>query len=113
MPPLPWSILGLFVTAAATLQVTRPHASTTPTELRVHAGTHARKNAIVPASRPQLPAAGQTYELRDDRDGAIPVQIDGNGTGWRRFVAADGPADRSMLEQLWNDFADPPRVTVR
>jgi hypothetical protein len=30
-----------------------------------------------------------------------------------RFVVGDGPANRELLERLWNDYADPPRVTVR
>jgi hypothetical protein len=30
-----------------------------------------------------------------------------------RFVAADGSADAALLDRLWRDFADPPKVTVR
>jgi hypothetical protein len=30
-----------------------------------------------------------------------------------RFVAFDGPPDPAMIERLWKDFADPPRVSVR
>jgi hypothetical protein len=30
-----------------------------------------------------------------------------------RFVATDGPADMALLERLWRDFAEPPKVTVR
>jgi len=29
-----------------------------------------------------------------------------------RFVAFDGPADRGELDRLWNDYANPPKVTV-
>jgi hypothetical protein len=29
-----------------------------------------------------------------------------------RFVAFDGPADRAELDRLWNDYANPPKVTV-
>src|SRR5215813_5661892 len=29
-----------------------------------------------------------------------------------RFVAFDGPADTKELERLWNDYANPPKVTV-
>jgi hypothetical protein len=30
-----------------------------------------------------------------------------------RFVVADGPADATELERLWNDYAHPPKVEVR
>ena len=30
-----------------------------------------------------------------------------------RFVAADGPADKALLERLWLDYARPPAVTVK
>jgi hypothetical protein len=30
-----------------------------------------------------------------------------------RFVAADGAGDAALLDRLWRDFADPPKVTVR
>ena len=30
-----------------------------------------------------------------------------------RFVASDGAADVALLERLWRDYADPPRVTVK
>jgi hypothetical protein len=29
-----------------------------------------------------------------------------------RLVIRDGPADRRLLDRLWRDFAEPPRVTV-
>jgi hypothetical protein len=29
-----------------------------------------------------------------------------------RFVVYDGPADRAELDRLWNDYANPPQVTV-
>jgi hypothetical protein len=29
-----------------------------------------------------------------------------------RFVVADGPADKAEIERLWNDYANPPKVTV-
>ena len=29
-----------------------------------------------------------------------------------RFVVADGPADAKEIERLWNDYANPPRVTL-
>jgi hypothetical protein len=28
-----------------------------------------------------------------------------------RFIVSDGPPDRAELDRLWNDYADPPRVT--
>ena len=30
-----------------------------------------------------------------------------------RIVTSDGPADRALLDRLWNDYARPPAVTVR
>jgi hypothetical protein len=30
-----------------------------------------------------------------------------------RLVASDGPADKALLDRLWNDFATPPAVTVK
>jgi len=30
-----------------------------------------------------------------------------------RFVAADGPADSALLDRLWRDYADPPKVTLK
>jgi hypothetical protein len=30
-----------------------------------------------------------------------------------RFVATDGAPDKALLDRLWNDFATPPKVTVR
>jgi hypothetical protein len=38
------------------------------------------------------------------------------GTPYRtrfRFVASDGPADKVLLDRIWNDFATPPTVVVR
>jgi len=29
-----------------------------------------------------------------------------------RFAVFDGPADRDLIERLWNDYASPPKVTV-
>ena len=29
-----------------------------------------------------------------------------------RFVVSDGPADKAEVERLWNDYANPPKVTV-
>ena len=29
-----------------------------------------------------------------------------------RFIAADGPADKAELDRLWNDYANPPKVTI-
>jgi hypothetical protein len=29
-----------------------------------------------------------------------------------RFVVADGAPDRAELDRLWNDYANPPKVTV-
>jgi len=29
-----------------------------------------------------------------------------------RFIVADGPADQTELDRLWNDYADPPKVEV-
>jgi hypothetical protein len=30
-----------------------------------------------------------------------------------RFAVFDGPADRDLIERLWNDYAHPPKVTVQ
>jgi len=30
-----------------------------------------------------------------------------------RVIAADGPADAKEIERLWNDYANPPKVTVK
>ena len=30
-----------------------------------------------------------------------------------RFVVADGPADKALLERLWQDYAQPPTVTLK
>ena len=29
-----------------------------------------------------------------------------------RFVVSEGPADKAEIERLWNDYANPPKVTV-
>ncbi len=29
-----------------------------------------------------------------------------------RYIVADGPPDRAELDRLWNDYADPPQVTI-
>jgi hypothetical protein len=30
-----------------------------------------------------------------------------------RFVVSDGPADPTLLDRLWHDFATPPAVTLK
>ncbi len=47
------------------------------------------------------------------RLGAWSITVEKPYVANYRFVAADGPADAAMLNRLWNDFADPPKVTVR
>jgi hypothetical protein len=47
------------------------------------------------------------------RLGGWSIAADRPFTARYRFVAADGPADAAMLDRLWRDFADPPRVTVQ
>ena len=29
-----------------------------------------------------------------------------------RYVVSDGPADKVELDRLWNDYANPPHVTI-
>lgn len=47
------------------------------------------------------------------RLGGWSITVEQPFTAKYRFVAADGPADAALLERLWRDFADPPRVTVQ
>jgi hypothetical protein len=44
--------------------------------------------------------------------GRWQIDLDTPYTARYRFVAFDGELDAKELDRLWNDFADPPRVTV-
>jgi hypothetical protein len=34
-------------------------------------------------------------------------------TSQYRYVIADGPADKDLIERLWNDYANPPQVVIK
>ena len=81
-----------------------------PAELLVHAGQHTRLNAIVPVDLPPLEKS-QTYELRDDRGGVFPVQLDRDGYGW--FVLPELPANAERTYRISvRSTTTPPAVTV-
>ncbi|MGH9387521.1 MAG: PmoA family protein [Vicinamibacterales bacterium] len=96
MLPLPKRTLALLcVAAVAAMHVSRPITARAPTELRVHAGKHARQNAIVPVTLPRLESAAQSYELRGEAGQVIPVQIDRDGHGWFVLPSLDAGAERT------------------
>jgi hypothetical protein len=64
-----------------------------PVELRVSAGSHHRRQTIVPVTLPPL-QRDQQYRLSDGKGGSLPVQLDRDGQGWFVLPALDAGAER-------------------
>jgi hypothetical protein len=112
MLPLPHKTAALLLAAAgAAASLMRPITAAAPTELRVHAGKYSRTNTIVPVSLPHLDSAAQSYELRDERGGVIPVQIDRDGRGWFVLPTLNAGTERSYAIAV-RSASTSPKVTV-
>ncbi len=115
MAPLPGQPLAALLVAAAALGGMSQPAGTTaagPTELRVYAGTHDRRQTLVPVSLPRLQGATLAYELRDGTGGVLPVEVDRDGRGWFVLPALDAGAERGYTIAVRSTPAAPV-VTVR
>ena len=66
------------------------------------------------APQPQrIHPAEPFFNFAPQQAGALEIAPGKPFTARYRFVVADGAPDRAELDRLWNDYAHPPRVTVK
>jgi hypothetical protein len=53
------------------------------------------------------------FSFAPTQDGAFEIRPGSPHVARYRIVVADGPPDARLVERLWRDYAEPPRVTLR